>query len=282
LSGAAPALAARYPSTGGDGDADGAWEAWFAVVRDRAEEVIPLVARGVQTNEVGRSAALIGGFLAVARETGLPLRLLEVGASAGLNLRWDQFRYRVGGASWGPVGSPVDLGDPFYGPVVPTLAPLEAPVTERRGCDLHPLDPTSTEDRLTLLSYVWPDQTTRFANLAGACDVAAEVPVPLDRESGESWVAGQLAEARVGVATVVFHSVMLQYVEAGARRQLLGNIAAAGSRATDKTPLGWLRLEPAGNLASDMEVRLTLWPGGGDRRLAVAHPHGTWVRWEAS
>jgi hypothetical protein len=36
---------------------------------------------------------LIGGFLRVAAMTRRPLRLLEVGSSAGLNLRWDHYRY---------------------------------------------------------------------------------------------------------------------------------------------------------------------------------------------
>src|SRR5215212_10897837 len=73
LSGEAPALAAHYPSTGGDGDADAAWPALL--------DLLPVsLDRAVQTNEVGRSAALLGGFLTVADRTGLGLRLLELGA----------------------------------------------------------------------------------------------------------------------------------------------------------------------------------------------------------
>ena len=45
---------------------------------------------------------IVGGFLAVAAHTGLPLRTFEVGASAGLNLRWDRFFYEARGATWGP------------------------------------------------------------------------------------------------------------------------------------------------------------------------------------
>src|SRR3954447_22811710 len=90
LAGEAPELGAHYPTTGGDGDAEAAWDALVALLDAR-----PITLdRAVQTNEVGRSAALLGGFLTVAAETGLGLRVLEIGASAGLNLRWDRFRTR--------------------------------------------------------------------------------------------------------------------------------------------------------------------------------------------
>jgi hypothetical protein len=29
----------------------------------------------------------------------------------------------------------------------------------------------------------------------------------------------------------------------------------------------------------EFHVDLTTWPGGLERRLALAHPHGVWVRW---
>jgi hypothetical protein len=93
LTGAAPALARHYPSVGGDGDADAAWAAFRETLAAQGERVADLLALPCQTNEVGRAAALAVGFLAIAARTALPLRLLEVGASAGLNLRWDHFRY---------------------------------------------------------------------------------------------------------------------------------------------------------------------------------------------
>ena len=52
-----------------------------------------------QTNEVGRSAALLAGLFDLVAASGVPrIRLLEVGASAGLNLLLDHYAYR--GDSW--------------------------------------------------------------------------------------------------------------------------------------------------------------------------------------
>src|SRR5262249_12767595 len=113
LEGKAPQLADCYPSAGGDGDCDELWPRFKAVVHKHAEALCELVRRPVQTNEVGRCAALLGGFLEVARHTGLPLRLLEVGAAGGLILRWDQYRYEENDGGWGDPGSPVRICGAF-------------------------------------------------------------------------------------------------------------------------------------------------------------------------
>jgi len=83
-----------------------------------------------QTNEVGRSALFLGGFFEVARAQGLPLRLLEMGCSGGLNLLWDRYHYRLGDTEWGPRDSPVGGDPPRGGPKPP---PAAREVLSRRG-----------------------------------------------------------------------------------------------------------------------------------------------------
>ena len=274
LEGRAPALGARYPSVGGDGDASRTWPAFRAVVAENVPLLREWMSRGVQTNEVGRAAALAPGFLTVARETGLPLRILEMGTSAGLNLRWDRFRYETAERAWGDAASPVVLRDAWETPVPPFAT--AATVAERAGCDPSPLDPTTDEGRLTLMSYVWPDQRERFALLSGAIEVARRVPADVERASAVDWLPRRLAAARAGVATVVFHSIAIAYLERSAREQALGAIADAGARATGDAPVAWLRMEPGGEQA---EVRLTVWPGGDERLVATTGFHGRGVRW---
>lgn len=267
LTGDAPTLAGHYPSVGGT-PGRGLEADFLAVVADRSDRLAGDLAAGVQTNEPGRSAALLPGYLELAR-LGLPLRILEVGASAGLNLLFDRFRYEQAPWSWGPPDSPLVVDAPFLGP-----APGSAPavhVVERRGCDLDPIDSATGVGRTRLRSFVWPDQPDRRARLDAALAVAARHPVVLDRADAVSWLVGALAQPVPGVVTVVTHSIMFQYLSPADRRTFLATIEAAGARADHEAPLAWLRMEPAGDRA---DVRLTCWPGGEARRVARSAYHG--------
>ncbi|HWO84558.1 MAG TPA: DUF2332 family protein [Solirubrobacterales bacterium] len=244
------------------------WPTFRQALIDDAEAIRLLLDQPVQTNEVGRCAALLPGFLAVSESTDLPLRLLEVGASAGLNLRWDRYRYDADGFSWGDRDSPVRIVFELSGEA-PAPRPIE--VVERRGCDPDPIDPVSEEGRLTLQSFVWPDQDARVRRLRGALAAAREVPVEVEEAPAAAWVEERIAESEEGVATVVFHSIVMQYLPDDERRRFELVVAGAGEAATHASPLAWLRMEPAGEMA---EVRLTSWPGGEERSLARVGYHG--------
>lgn len=281
LEGRAPELAGHYPSVGGVPHR-GVGSAFVDVVDGHRDELERRMHDGVQTNEVGRSAALLGGFLAAALAgDGLPLRVLEVGASAGLNLRFDAYRYESGEESFGPEDSPVRFVEPWARGVAAgagSSSPLPGwcTVAERRGCDVAPIDPTAGDGRLALRSYIWPDQATRLDRLDAALEVARTVPAPVDRADATTWLEQQLAAPATGLTTVVVHSIMFQYLSADGRRGLLHTLESAGRRSTPDAPLVWLRMEPGGEYA---EIRLTTWPGGATRLLATSSYHGPPVRW---
>jgi hypothetical protein len=296
LSGRAPDLARWFPSAaiaaGVDDrasptDPDETWRAFVAVVDGQRDEVVELMDRPIQTNEVGRSAALVGGFCEVAR-LGLPLRLAEIGASAGLNLRWDRYRYED---AFGPPGSPVRFASVFSQDGVRPGLDVAVDVVERLGCDRAPVDPTTEDGRLTLMSFVWADQAERFARLRGALEVAREVPATVERADALEWLERRLTNRAPGTATVVFHSVVTLYFSAEDRAGLAAMLAEAGADATPDEPLAWLSFEHPDTgepLATGWsrigkpEVRLTVWPGGQERLLATAAAHGPPVRWLAS
>lgn len=267
LRGEAPALAEHFPSVGGQPGRHVAATA-LAVVEANQAALKRRMKRGVQTNEVGRSTSLLPGYLALG-ESGLPLRILEVGASAGLNLWFDQFRYRGRAEAFGPVDSPVVFDRPFAFGEPDLSAPLQ--VAERRGCDLAPIDPTTDDGRIRLRSHIWPDQPERRARLDAALEVAAGHPPLVEASGGVAWLERVLAEPVEGVTTVVVHTIVLQYLPTDERRRLIATIEQAGIRASRSAPLAWLRMEPGGDQA---EVRLTTWPDGGSRLVARSSFHG--------
>ena len=274
LEGCAPQLDQYYPSVGGKRRGEGVWPAFCEVVAQYCEELRNLVLRPVQTNEVGRCFALLGGFLLVARETGLPLRLLEVGTSAGLHLRWDQYRYEAGNGAWGDPGSPVRLVDCTVQGRPPW--DVTAKVLERRGCDLNPLDPCSAEDRLTLMSFVFPDQLQRFRILAAALDLSSRVSATVEKADAPMWLDEQLENCHSGTATVVFHSLVMQYLTHAEQNRIRQILSEAGDRAAPTAPMAWLRMEHG---SGDVDLRLTVWPGGNERLLATATNHGERLNW---
>ena len=274
----APALAVHYPTVGGTpGDV---WPAARAVVEEHLEDLRLLVQRPVQTNEVGRSSVLLGGLIHVQRETGLPIRLLELGASGGLNLLVDRFAHEVApDVVLGDASSPVRLHRPWEGEHPPYDA---LDVVERRGCDPRPLDPASTEDRLTLTSYVWADQVHRFERLRAALQVAAVDPPHVEELGAAAFLRRELAHPRPGVVTVVWHSVVRQYLDPAERSEVDQLLETAGAAAGPDAPLAHLWMEPEPRRGAGFEVGLRLWPDGSPGVLAQCEGHGPPVVWRAA
>jgi hypothetical protein len=257
-------LAPYYPSVGGsEPPSDETAKALLAVVDSRAAMLAPELDRPPQTNEVGRAVPLLGGLRWLsAWSGGAPVRLFEIGTSAGLLLRAEQLPV-------GP-GRPVDAELPY-----PEAPPVR--VVERVGGDPHPVDPTTGEGRLLLTSYVWADDRVRLERLRAALDVAGRVPAVLRAVDA----GGLVTELRLepGTTTVLWHSVMWQYVDDVERSLVLDALDRLGATATADARLAHLFFEPPQWPVDAFEVRVVTWPGGEDRVLGHAPAHGVPTTW---
>lgn len=273
LSKAAPYLADCYPGGARAGDLAALRSAIGRVIDQEQAHLAGYLAHPPQTNETLRSAVLLGGFMTIADEFSLPLRLLEIGASAGLNMIWDQYRYRLGSTLFGPASSPVLLEAAWRGPLPELLMPQ---VISRAACDQAPVDIQDPAQQLRLRSYIWADQSPRLARLEGAIALALAAGVTVDRADAAAWLAHHLAQPVTDAVTVIYHSVMWQYLPAATQQKLRDLMHQAGQRA----PVAWLRFEPDAT-SSAFELRLTLWRKGigQERLLATAHPHGATISW---
>jgi len=278
LSGQAPDLARHYPSVGGTPRYPEVEDLFIDTIREHRDEVAERLQMPVQTNEVRRSAALLGGFLAVADSTRLPLRVLEIGASAGLNQLWDRYRYALGPHRWGdPEAEPVLTTD-WRGQAPALNAPLR--VDSRHACDLSPHDLSDPRAVRHLETFIWPDQPERRDRFLRAAAAVAAAGIRIDRSAAFPWLEARLADRKEGVTTVLFHSVVWHYIDRAEQQAIASSMERAGEASSADAPLGWLRMEPPS--FEKCELRLRLWPGGEDRLLANCGSHGQYVEWLAA
>jgi hypothetical protein len=227
-----------------------------------------------QTNEIGRSGLLYPGLVTIARLTGLPLALHELGSSAGLNLMLDRFRYTLGEAALGEPSSAVHLMPTWTGHLKEGPTPV---ISSRRGCDKAPIDIAQIAAREWLMAYIWPDQPQRLERTVAAIEIALKDPPIIDRSDAADWVETLTAAApQPGATRVLMHSISFQYFPANSQKRIEEAMTRAGAAATSETPLAWLSFELEGDAFA---LRLKLWPHDVDHTLAKGDAHGWKVRW---
>ena len=235
--------------------------------------LIDWITSAPQTNEVRRSSVLIAGTHRLVHHTGITqVHLSELGASAGLNLMFDRYALTVGATRLGPEDAALTLAPDWTGPE-PLCAPFT--VTGRRGVDLNPLDPHLPDHALRLRAYLWADQDHRLAltDAAIACCTA-----DVDRGDAIDWLTNRLSSAPAGQLHLIFHTVAWQYFPPEQQVKGTALIEAAGARATQNSPLAWLRME-ADTETRGASVTARLWPGDHHITLGRADFHGRWVDW---
>jgi len=245
--------------------------------------IIDYIKSPPQTNEVGRSIVLLGGFLAIAKRFGPELDIFEIGASAGLNMAFDQYFYQTESWQWGNPASNVSF-KPNWSGNAPPLGPLK--IQRRSACDLSPVDVASQKNRL--LSYVWPDQVERIKRTIGALNYAANRSLNIERFEASQWLLKQwlLKQERLESSgehptqcpRVFFHSIIWQYFRPKQKADFRVNMNKLASQASDSSPLIWMRLEPDAK-RQHAELTITVWPGASEHHLADSGFHGEWVRW---
>ena len=242
-------------------------------VLNRWEEItVQILRRSTQTNEAGRCATLLP-FLARLPQ---PLALLEVGASAGLCLLPDLYRYEFTAAS----GLVTTLGAPEAAVNLPCrVAGIDLPadlptVVWRAGLDLHPIDPFDPDQVAWLDALVWPGAEDRRLRLYGALEVARFNPPRIDLGDLRHDLVGLAGQAPPDATLVVFHSAVLAYLEQADRATFAQTV-----RALDAT---WIANESP---AVSADLGITVPPGSREAFLvsvdgtaqAWSDGHGSWL-----
>jgi hypothetical protein len=280
LSGTDHELASFYPSIVGDRarPAEDAGPALVSFCATHEPELAGLLrTRLVQTNHVQRALNLRLGLSVIAREVSEPIHLIEVGASAGLILRYDRYGYLVGDQRFGDQKSPVQLQAHWYGGIpVPDLdaLPTLASVT---GIDLHPIDTRDPDTRHWLEALIWPENHHQRDLLAAALELVAADPPTI--HTGDVIDVGPLLASHLppGEPRVVFHCATRLHIHESRRAHFDQAIAAFG----DSGPLYRLSVEdPPDPRPTPVRPGVALKlhrPDGTRTDLAVVEGHSRWI-----
>lgn len=246
-----------------------------------------ILERATQTNEAGRLATLVPAF-ALAAGSG-PVALLEVGASAGLCLYPDRYRY-----AWRTAAGVRRCGDPVapeLGCTVLGAGPLPAAPPEvawRAGIDLSPVDVTDDDQVRWLSALVWPEHDDRRAQLARAVDVARADPPHLVRGDLVEELPEMVDRAGEHGPVLVFHSAVIAYLPEERRaafHELMTGLVTAGRchwvsnegpRVLPAVTAPGAELPDAPDVPED-EHGFVLGVDG--RAVARTHGHGRSLRW---
>jgi len=254
--------------------------------------------RSVQTNEVGRSAAIAAGLAAIDTG-GREIALVELGPSAGLNLfvdRWHIDHVRDGEvtSSSGPSDSTVSMRCELVGPLTPPHRPLPT-IALRTGVDPNPIDASDPDESRWLRACVWPDVPDRPQRLAAAIDLVAQDPPELVRGDAVTDLAPLVAGIDAALLPVVVSTWAMAYVSADGRAAIGAALDAIGARRDlDLLTLEEPRFTPG---IDDPAIYVDMYRGAGDGTptllahhewrdgerittvLALCHPHVRWMRW---
>jgi hypothetical protein len=272
-----PALAAEYPAAQPDWDIARVWPLARDFLARQRDWVAGFLDSAPQTNETRRTIALLAGFLFLAARHDGDLELLEIGASAGMNLYWDRFAYRTASWSWGG-DRDVEISTEWTGPAPPLDAVPR--IRSRAACDLNPIDIRDPAERQRLRAYIWADQADRLARFDAAAAVAIASDAQVERADAADWLEARLPQRSPDALTIVYHSVFYQYPRLETRQRIARAIEQAA--ASSPAPLAWLRLEPEPVLGGPRDsarflVDLVTWPGGERRTLAITDGHCNFV-----
>jgi hypothetical protein len=268
-------LAAWYPTAGSprtpEGDPGPAFTDFCLTRRAQLVEVVRH--RLVQTNVVKRAMALRLGLAAIAAMTDEPVTLIELGCSAGLLLRFDEYRYDLGGRTWGRPGSPVEVRTEWRGPgSAPDLEPLPS-IADRAGVDLHPVDVTDPDERLWLRALIWPENRAQADLQDAALRVVAADPPRTVAGDAVEMLARLVSEVPRDRPVVVFHAATRLHVPA----DRLGEFDAAIAAVRRTHALFHLSFEVAPR-ADQVTFALRLWGADGrERLLGTAESHAEWM-----
>lgn len=176
----------------------------------------------VQTNEIRRCSYLYPMMTEIYESHKKPLALLEIGASAGLQLGMDQYNYcynqqlHINNSNNAFVLSSENRGQPL--PASITNAPV---VCKRVGIDLNPINIHNEEELRWLQALIWPEHEERRLLLNQALPILKELDLQLIKGDAIKLIKDISREINEDAMLVVYHTHVANQIPMELRLELM-------------------------------------------------------------
>lgn len=282
ISSEAEALSDFYPAICGRPIPDrSAWEAFRAFCQAHADQLGPNLRSGrTQTCVVHRCAMILPALATIEQIDAHDGRvgLLEIGPSAGLNLRLDRYRYEYGnGVVWGEATARPKLICETRGDRMPPM-PGRLDVVARHGLDLNRIDLENPAEIRWLRALIWPEHSERARVMDEALALAKTVPIEIEEGDATSEIAAHIDRLPSNAARVLFATHVFYQISAEGRRKIRDGIASASRT----QPVDFILMDSSGE--GDSKIRRFSYEDGeqtGRTILARSDSHGRWIEWGA-
>ena len=279
LSGLEHPLAGHYPVIAGSESLPGpAFPRFRDFCLGHRDRIVELVAtRRTQTNVVRRCTCLLPAFALVRGESSLPLALIDMGASAGLNLNFDRYAYsyrRDGNEilRWGPPRARIRLEAELRGSAGLPRLPAAIPVASRDGIDIDPVDPANADRMLWLRALIWPEHVERHQQLMDAAAELEASPIRMHAGDAAELLPDLVESVPREHALVVYSTIAFYQFPRESRSRIADTLAAASAaRAVWQIAMeGW-----------SPQLSVTRYREGTreTEMLADVSAHGWWIDW---
>lgn len=257
------------------------WEAFREFCLTHADQLESNLRTGrTQTCVVHRCATVLPALATLPRIRAANGRvaLLEIGPSAGLNLRLDRYRYDYGnGVVWGEPSATPLLVCETRGDLAPPM-PGVLDVVARRGLDLNRIDLDDPKEIRWLRALIWPEHAERARVMNEALAHATAVSVEIEEGDATREIGAHIERLPADAPRVLFATHVFYQIPREGRLCILDGIAQASC----EQPVDLILMDGTGE--GDSRIDWVSFEEGEQKdqlTLARADSHGRWIDWGA-
>jgi hypothetical protein len=244
-------------------------------------QIIELIStRIVQTNVISRCSYLMPILSELINKGQKNACIIDIGASAGLNLNFDLYEYWTDGQKiYGD--SSVKIEFQTIDSAIKSILPINY-LIRKIGIDQNLINPQNEDEKLWLNALIWPDHLERFNSMEKALELRQNDRIDMIKASEVNQFEEIINNQRADETLIIYATHTLYQFSPDNRHDFFTMLDRIGK----KRDFDFLSVESTRYLqekykSSQTVIELTSYTNGkkNEKFIAETNGHGNWIRW---